>query len=463
MRCMEVSLNFSRHPPPPRHHVSHYGLSAGLHRDGGHPRQATAIWSRGSVADPRFWRRTGAPRIGNEPRGPDPGDNSGQAWHTTRRMMERAMPPSRRLIGLLPMIALLLGLARPAAAVSVTYSANLSTSKGNPVTHLLIIESDGAHPVQASAYPADVPGRGTAVIRHDTPYPPARSLLVGLTEGQDQNGADKTQLVMFLDPGFAAAHAGEPFSTAFPGVRHSETIAQLTAAVAGDTAALAWFTDAFFAGSANAATFATGGAFVVAEFTSLKTIGQNATDGPWMVTSFQSLPGNDPDAQSGRVTAAIDETAQGGRGPFDIQMSVDGDGVFAVDKTVLNDTGMPWSEFVLELGTGVGAAFVPSTMGDGLAFAAAENNREDSGAFPTVEITEDRIRFRGLLPPGESARFVVFVQSNTTADHLVTLRQRAPQTAAARAPVLGGGALGALAGGLAMLGMRRLRRRAAQA
>ena len=62
------------------------------------------------------------------------------------------------------------------------------------------------------------------------------------------DGSDKTQLVMLLDPSFAAAHAGSPFSSVFPGARHSETITALMAAVAGDAAQLAWFTDTFFSG-----------------------------------------------------------------------------------------------------------------------------------------------------------------------------------------------------------------------
>ena len=42
-----------------------------------------------------------------------------------------------------------------------------------------------------------------------------------------------------LSEGFAAAHVGVPFSSDFPGTRHSTTISNLRAAVAGDTAQLA--------------------------------------------------------------------------------------------------------------------------------------------------------------------------------------------------------------------------------
>jgi hypothetical protein len=359
-------------------------------------------------------------------------------------------------IRMLSLSALLLFVA-PARAVMVSYTANLSTSKGNPVTHLLILESDGIHPVQAFIYPSDVPGRGTAVISHEAAFQPTKSLLIGVTEGVDVDGSDKTQLVMFLDPGFAAAHAGSPFSSVFPGARHSDTIAHLTAAVAGDATELAWFTDTFFSGPAAGAAFDSRGPFVVAEFTSLKMIGQNATAGNWMITSFQSLPSNDPNAQSGKVTAVIGETAKVDLGPFDIQLLIDGDGVFAIDKSVLNNTGVPWRQFVLQLGTGVGAAFVKSA-GDGNAFDDALNNREESGAFPSVFVGQDRIVFTGLLPPGGTARFVVFVATTITADHLVTVRQIAASTSPAGAPLLGPWSLGALVlllGGLAAFQLRR--------
>lgn len=358
------------------------------------------------------------------------------------------------------LLAALLALAAPARAVMVTYTANLSTSKGNPVTHLLILESDGVHPVQASVYPADVPGRGTTLLSHDAPFQPVRSLLVGLTDGQDVDGSDKVQIVMFLDRAFAAAHAGIPFSSVFPGARHSETIDRLTAAVAGDAAQLAWFTDTFFPGPAAAAAFASTGPFAVAEFTALKTIGQNATAGNWMITGFQSLPANNPNAQSGKVTALIGETAKVDGGPFDIEVTVDGDGVFAVDKSVLNGTGFPWRGFVLQLGTGVGAAFVPSTAGDGLGFDDTQNNREESGAFPNAAVGEDRIGFSGLLPPGDTARFVVFVRTDTIPDHLVTIRQIALPVAAS-VPTLRPFALAALVAALGAVAALRLRRHAA--
>ena len=122
----------------------------------------------------------------------------------------------------LSIVIALLAAAAPAGAVMVSYTATLSTSKGNPVTNLLILESNGVHPVQATVYPSDVPGHGTTVISHDAPYQPTTSLLIGLTAGVDVDGSDKTQIVMFLDPAFAAAHAGVPYRMAVVGAPRSE-------------------------------------------------------------------------------------------------------------------------------------------------------------------------------------------------------------------------------------------------
>ena len=121
----------------------------------------------------------------------------------------------------------------------------------------------------------------------------------------------------------------------------------------------------------------------------------------------------------------IDETSQVDLGPFDIELTLNGDGVFAADKSVSNHTGQDWGRFVMELGSGSGTDFVPSTASDGLGFDAFSYNRDDSGAFANVFTEEDRILFTGFLEQGDMARFVVFVNTNTPAEHKITLRQRA--------------------------------------
>ena len=352
----------------------------------------------------------------------------------------------------------LLSLAARAHAVPVSYTANLSTSKGNPVTDILILESDGAGPARVTIYPTELPGHGTAVISHDSPITPTRSLIVGLTVGADENGADKIQIIMFLDRDFAAARAGvKTFSTSFTGVGHDETILNMQAAAAGDTAQLAWFASTFFSATAPAA-FATGGPFVVGEFSVLNVIGNSATAGNWMITSFQSLPIGNPNAQSNRTTALINETAKVDTGPFDIELMVDVDGEYAIDKTVLNSTGLDWHGFLFVLGTGVGPDFVPSTGGDGLSFISSLNNREETGAFPNVNVDEDRVAFGGELVPGDSARFVVFVRTDTAAPHRFTLRQVA-LASAATAPALHAWGMVALIAALLTLASVKIRRR----
>ena len=121
------------------------------------------------------------------------------------------------------LVAVLFVAAR-AQGATVSYPVNLHTSKGNPVYDLLILEEDAAGQVHASVYPEELPGTGLAAVIHDVPFAPVKTLVIGLTEGKDVDGSDKTQIVMFLDSDFAAAHAGIPYSSIFPGARHSETI-----------------------------------------------------------------------------------------------------------------------------------------------------------------------------------------------------------------------------------------------
>jgi hypothetical protein len=350
-----------------------------------------------------------------------------------------------------------LSLAVTAHAVPVSYPVNLSTSKGNPVTDILILESDGDGSVDATVYGSDLPGHGTSVISHEAAFAPGQALVIGLTEGCDENGNDQIQLVMFLDDDFAAAHQGVKYSETFPGARHSTTIANLEAAVAGDTALLAWFTDTFFSGPAAGAAFVPGGSFTVAEFTVLNMVGGSAAAGNWMLMGFASLPGGDPNAQSGFITGVIDETAKVDNGPFDIELTVDDSGQFAIDKTVINNTGTDWVQFVLELGTGSGANFVPSAPGDDLRFLDTNDTREETGAFPNVAVTEDRIVFTGFLANGGTARFIFFVETDTESEHMITLRQSAVAGGTVAAPALRPWAIAVLILLTSMLAYRKLR------
>lgn len=311
-------------------------------------------------------------------------------------------------------------------ADTIGYVANIETAVGNPVTDLLILEEDSTGLVHASVFGADLPGFGTSVISHDPGFAPSNSLILGLTEGVDAAGAPKTQIIAFLDDDFAAANVGRKWSDVFVGSRHSLTINSLMAAVAGDMAEQAWFTDTFYPGPAAGAAFATGGTFTVAEFTELNIAGSSAVNGNWMINSLGEtfLSGQ---TGGGRDAFVIDETAKVDLGPFDIELALNIPKELGVDKTVLNDTGARWQQFVLELGTTVGGEFFPSTVGDGLTFVDTANFpvREETGAFPSVMVEEDRVVFNGQLDDAQSAHFIVFIDSNTMGAHKFTLRQYA--------------------------------------
>ena len=133
-------------------------------------------------------------------------------------------------------------------------------------------------------------------------------------------------------------------------------------------------------------------------------------------------------------------------------------GSFAIDKTVQNDTGSDWVQFILELGTGSGGSFVPSAPSDGLGFVPTNDTREETGAFPNLLLSEDRIVFTGFLANGGTARFIVFISTDTQTEHTITLRQTALNRQAAAAPALHPSALALLAlllGCLAFLQLRR--------
>ena len=306
-------------------------------------------------------------------------------------------------------------------AVSVSYTADLDTSNGQPVTNILILETDG---VQTNLdYAFTLPGTGTSVLSHDVPFAPTDSLVIGMTEG-----VDKAQIVMFLNNEFAVANAGVNFSQAFPNTRHSELISRLNLAVTGDEVELAWFTDVFFPGDGAAAAFDTHGPFTVAEFTGLTIIGGSQTAGNWTVHSIIDTQATNDPGEPGLARSQVTETATDA-GPFDLRFEIvdlagqPKPGTVAIDKSVTNDSGKRWTNFELALGTGLGAEFVPSLAGDGLQFSDVFMNREETGAFPGVVVEEDRIVFSGSLDQSDMAQFVSFVRADTVEDTVFTIRQ----------------------------------------
>jgi hypothetical protein len=321
-----------------------------------------------------------------------------------------------RIVPAAAAVALAGGLG-PAAALAapVSYTVNLNTSMGLPVTHIFTWETDGVQTFMD--HPFTLPGTGISVLTHDVPFTPTKSLVVGLTQG-----ADKQEIIMLLDREFAIANAGRNFSSVFPNTRHNDFVARILAAAGGDAEQLDWLENTFFPGDGQLAAFDYGGTFHVAEFTALGVIGASATAGNWAVTNVSNVYAFEPEAESDRPTTIIDETATD-NGPFDILFEPGFFGEFAVVKNVLNDTSEAWTRFEMILGTGLGDEFVPSTPGDGLGFIESLPNRDDSGAFTNLQFFEDRLIFTGLLNPGETAAFVTFVGTFGTDNANFVIRQ----------------------------------------
>lgn len=314
----------------------------------------------------------------------------------------------------LPLLLSGLGLlscaASPALAETTSYVALVDTALDNPVTHLLILEEDAAGEVHLAVHGSDIPSGTTTAIVHDPGFAPVRSLLLGLTEGQDDEGAPKTQLIAFLDRDFSAANLNRKWSEIFVGSRHSVTISHIIAAAGGDAAAQAHLTDEFYPGPAAGAAFATGGPFAIGEFTVQVIGGGSAINGNWTINSLTTgfLPGT---PSGSRDAFFVTETAPD-RGVFDINFSLGGSIVPAVSLQATNQTGAEWLRYVIELGTASpGNAFVPSSAGDGLFFASTTSFPilETSGSFPDVTIEEDRITFTGALADQASATFIAHV------------------------------------------------------
>jgi hypothetical protein len=338
----------------------------------------------------------------------------------------------KRLLGLLVLAVLsALPFAAPVEASPVSYAGQLHTSKLLPVTNVLILEQDPSGTVHGTVYGSEVSGNGQAVINHNPPFTPVRSLIVGITDGLTPEGAEKTQIIMFLNKSFAASIAGVKWSDVFPGSSHSGAVASLIAATTGDATALAWFTDTFFKTIAAPAVFDTGAEFVIGEFSSFDVIGGATTAGTWLLNApIVLLAKGAPGTISGRPTAVVDESAPD-TGPFDIQLQFAPDlannttaaGSFGVVKRVFNNTGRVWTQFTMDIGTGLGGAFVPRSLPTDPSFVDPTLATETTGAFPNVTFGAGTLIFTGQLNPGQTAVFSFLANTPNPESNNVTIRQ----------------------------------------
>jgi hypothetical protein len=93
-----------------------------------------------------------------------------------------------------------------------------------------------------------------------------------------------------------------------------------------------------------------------------------------------------------------------GIGPVDIEFTVTNSGgvtEYHFREGVFNGTGIPWTDYHMQLGTGMGTAFLSSTPGDGLDFDFPELSSPVSmGPFTSVVVAEDSIdAYNGVVPP----------------------------------------------------------------
>jgi hypothetical protein len=102
--------------------------------------------------------------------------------------------------------------------------------------------------------------------------------------------------------------------------------------------------------------------------------------------------------------------------------STDGTTEYKVTEFVDNNTGIPWSSYKMQLGTGTGAQFVPFTTG-GLDFdAPGFDTPPSSGVFPVVATSPYELNYSGGLQ-GTGAQQHVFRLDIPDAGNTFTLRQ----------------------------------------
>ena len=119
-------------------------------------------------------------------------------------------------------------------------------------------------------------------------------------------------------------------------------------------------------------------------------------------------------------TLTVEKTANDS-GPFDMEITVTGGlTTININETVLNPTMVDWSDYHVQLGTGLGGGFVASAPSDGLSFISGT-----SATFPTATaMSEDELAFSGsLVGPLNSDFQQLQVQVPGADPYTFTLRQ----------------------------------------
>lgn len=114
-------------------------------------------------------------------------------------------------------------------------------------------------------------------------------------------------------------------------------------------------------------------------------------------------------------------------GYIDIEFHVTSTGgvtEYRISESVDNDTGVDWAHYRMELGYGVGAAFVRSTAADQLDFdAGLYTPAPTSTAFPIVSLSPDALVFTGGVHSTGVRSYIVRIDVPDLPDGRFTLRQ----------------------------------------
>jgi hypothetical protein len=114
-------------------------------------------------------------------------------------------------------------------------------------------------------------------------------------------------------------------------------------------------------------------------------------------------PNNDDAVGNSPNVVFVHQKDYVGIGPVDIEFTVIPSGgvtEYAFVEGVQNGTGIPWTDYHIELGFGMGISFLPSPAGDGLDFDHPDLSSPFSFApFATVIVAEDGVdAFGGVVP-----------------------------------------------------------------